>query len=146
MFCKNCGKMLNDGASFCEGCGARVTDQIPYTPSQPYYSAAPKSIGLGIILTFLINGAGQMYVGKWARGLLIFTLNCILGVSLVVITLDHIYYDIYGNLFYDFSTILGTITAISLIAFALFVLSLYDTYTLINKYNEHVRRNGNPPW
>ena len=146
MFCKTCGKMLNEGSSFCEGCGARVEGEAPQPQSQPYYYAPTKSLGLGILLTFLINGAGQMYAGKWLRGIAVFAINCIIGIAMFVVTWNHIYTDAYGNFTYDFSGIMGSLMVMSVLAFAVFILSMYDTYTLINKYNEHVRRNGNPPW
>ena len=146
MFCKTCGKMLSEGASFCEGCGARVEGEPTPQQNQPYYYAPTKSVGLGIILTILINGTGQMYAGKWLRGIAVFAINCAIGVTMMLVLLDHIYYDYYGNLTYDFSSVMGIATATSIVALILFFWSLYDTYTLINKYNEHVRRNGNPPW
>jgi len=138
--------MLNEGSSFCDGCGARAEIEESQPQNRPYYYAPTKSVGLGILLTFLINGSGQMYAGKWERGLLVFALNCIMGIALAIMVLDHAYYDYYNNLYFDFAPVLAWMTAITVFAFVLFVFSLYDTYTLIEKYNEHVRRNGNPPW
>ena len=138
--------MLNEGASFCESCGARVGGEVmPPVPKKPYYSPSPKSLGLGIFLTFLINGSGQMYVGRVARGLAVFGCNCILTASIILLVWNNSYIE-QGRV-YDLSGILGTITVISIIAFVLFVWSLYDTYMLIKTYNEHMKNNnGNPPW
>ncbi len=40
MFCQKCGNQLNDGASFCSNCGAKVEVDSPIQP-QPKFDASP---------------------------------------------------------------------------------------------------------
>ncbi|MCD8285931.1 MAG: zinc-ribbon domain-containing protein [Clostridia bacterium] len=77
MYCKNCGKFLNDGVKFCPGCGTPVGSSIPATPQsnpkpaakQPYQpSYAPqmyveKKNGAG--LAALILGILSIYFGVY---------------------------------------------------------------------------------
>lgn len=41
-FCSNCGNQIDDSAVFCNGCGARQTQQTQAVPQQSYtYNQAP---------------------------------------------------------------------------------------------------------
>ena len=85
--------------------------------------APQKSTGIGIILAFIIPGAGHMYAGKISEGIMIF----IIYVVLMAI----------GWIFFFFTWI---------IALVLWIWNIYDANKKINEYNECIRRTGNPPW
>lgn len=64
MFCKNCGRQLDDGAAFCTGCGAPAAPSTqPQTQPQPLYVQPqvvyvqkPKTPGRGFGITSMVLG------------------------------------------------------------------------------------------
>ena len=131
MYCQKCGKETDSNAAFCSSCGAPTDGSggsynAPpnYGPNNgnPYIYAPQKSTGVGIILAFLIAGAGHMYAGKIAEGI---------GILILYIVL----------IFAGFMFIIPLI-----IAFILWIWNMYDANKKINEYNECIRRTGNPPW
>lgn len=44
MFCDNCGRQLNDGAKFCESCGARVGGADAQPVNQGFVQNAPQNV------------------------------------------------------------------------------------------------------
>ena len=59
MYCKNCGKMLGDGAAFCDNCGARQVAARPATPqpampqpAMPQPIQVSKTAGKGLKIVF----------------------------------------------------------------------------------------------
>ncbi len=65
MFCKQCGKQLNDGAAFCPNCGTPAEIQTNVPSEQPKNSEGEKKkfkiIALAVALVVVIGG-----VGAWA--------------------------------------------------------------------------------
>ncbi|NLY19519.1 MAG: TIGR00266 family protein [Clostridiaceae bacterium] len=55
MFCKNCGKQLNEGTRFCTSCGANVSDQGRLGGGNPETQASPAS-GVPSELNYKIFG------------------------------------------------------------------------------------------
>jgi TM2 domain-containing membrane protein YozV len=100
MFCQQCGKSNQNGARFCDSCGAPLptvpVQQVPppayqqpvYAP-QPVYQQAPayqpmppvqpvmpggqaRSPGIAGVLSFLCCGLGQLYNGETLKGAALF--------------------------------------------------------------------------
>jgi len=46
-----------------------------------YYEQKKKSVGIAVLLSFVIPGAGQMYLGKIGKGILLFVLA---GISAIL--------------------------------------------------------------
>ncbi len=61
MFCKNCGKEIDDRAVFCPHCGAEtaVTNAVYSAPQYPQYKDTTNNMAvIGFILSFFIAIAG----------------------------------------------------------------------------------------
>ncbi len=73
MYCKNCGKEINDEARFCPYCGKDVEEKK--VVAQPVRrTGSPYSRGMAMILACLgfmvISGIHRFYVGKIGTGIL----------------------------------------------------------------------------
>jgi len=72
-FCVSCGAEMNDEWKACPDCGTKVggesNTEAQVSQSQPIVvmQNAPKSMGVALLLNFLIAGAGHMYLDH-ARG------------------------------------------------------------------------------
>ncbi len=54
MFCKNCGKKLNDDAKFCNGCGVNfqtTEDVVTVVETKPIIA---KKRHTGLLITFIV--------------------------------------------------------------------------------------------
>jgi Uncharacterized protein conserved in bacteria len=131
MYCQKCGKETDSNAAFCSSCGAPTdgsggTSYAPpsYGPNtgNPNMYAPQKSTGIGIILAFLIPGAGHMYAGKITEGIMIFILYVVL-------------------MFTGFLFLIPLFFAL-----ILWIWNIYDANKKIKEYNDCIRRTGNPPW
>ncbi len=116
VFCGNCGSKLDSGARFCTDCGSPALDKQPYlehppqstprpldprsssssvigTPSSynleqlALYERQKKGTGTAIVLSFLLLGLGQVYVGRVARAAGYWVLTIILIFTIVGILL-----------------------------------------------------------
>lgn len=85
-FCQNCGSEVTAQQEVCTKCGVRLLGGIAgfqgtggkmISPSQP-----PKNPAVATILSCLIAGVGQMYLGQVLKGLVIL----LGGVVLAIIT------------------------------------------------------------
>lgn len=128
MYCQKCGKENPDGTAYCEACGENMSSSGNGTANSqnfnaPQYYAREKSEGLGVVLSFLFVGLGHLYAGLISKGILLLFVFIVLMAS---------------------SIFLLFIPAI--IAFILWIWSLYDVYSKIKFYNAELRRTGNPPW
>jgi TM2 domain-containing membrane protein YozV len=70
-----------------------------------YYEQKKKSVGIAVLLSFVIPGAGQMYLGKIGKGILLFVLAgisailCFLFIGFLLLPIIWIYsiYDAYKS-------------------------------------------------
>ena len=93
MFCKNCGKEIEDGAKFCPSCGAtqEVANHEHSSPAPvPRWEGADEAKGksssksrlIAALLAFFLGWLGihRFYVGKVGTGILqILTCWCFIG-------------------------------------------------------------------
>ena len=109
MYCKNCGKQIDDNAKFCDGCGTPATESngpvINIINSSPVTLApgvSEKNKWIAFILCFFLGGFGihRFYVGKTGTGILwLFTMGlCGIGsiIDLIVIVCGG-FTDKFGN-------------------------------------------------
>jgi len=84
VYCAGCGKELRDNVSFCPDCGTGMRNNtINNNTKLPRKSngtivTGEKSVGLAVILSLLIPGAGTMYAGKVGWGLVLLILSAAL--------------------------------------------------------------------
>ncbi len=74
MYCKNCGKEIDDKAEICIGCGVRVKEV-----------QEKKSPAIAALLSFVITGAGQIYNGQVGKGIAYFVLEIIFLILILAI-------------------------------------------------------------
>lgn len=141
-YCPYCGAQLPPGASFCPKCGASVqvapatpTTQQPAipvttTPVSPPPTRPPttvvvgaKSPGVAAILSLLIPGLGQIYVGRVGRGLLILFIVMPLTFVMASLTLIFVFLPLI-----------------------IWIWQIFDAYNLAKKYNDYLLSIGQPPW
>lgn len=79
-YCSKCGNQAREGGQFCDRCGASLGySSGPYQQPNPGYQASMtyswspdrKDPLIAVILSLLLPGVGQIYVGRVARGILI---------------------------------------------------------------------------
>ncbi len=93
MFCKNCGKEIDEKAEICPHCGVRV--RMP--------PKGEKNPGLAAVFSFFFPGLGQIYNGEIGKGLMfivvggVFMLLMIVLIGFILLPLFWIYniYDAY---------------------------------------------------
>lgn len=78
-FCQNCGFELPDGVKYCPSCGFTTSKQIHSTNNQGTVCNPNKSAGLAGLLSFLIIGLGQIYLGLTKKGIILFVAALISG-------------------------------------------------------------------
>jgi len=137
-YCSRCGNQAKEGAQFCDRCGAPLGGgyQQPYgQPSSFTYTYYPerKDPLIAVILSILLPGVGQIYVGRVLRGVLILILLPLLSMASVV-----------PVFFFSISVGVGTFFAFSVLAtiivLILYVWQIYDAYRLAEEHN----RQGSP--
>ena len=116
MFCPNCGKEVQAGASFCPSCGKPILVQgapigvvppsaVPTSPQQAIIQpqlqpqlqtqrVQNKNEGLAAVLSFLFTGLGQIYNGQIAKGIL-FVVVGIVFAGLIFVLIGIILYPIF---------------------------------------------------
>lgn len=112
--CPNCGEEIEDGMKFCRNCGSKLTEEkheTKYCPNCGFEMDANinfcpecgtatnanvasrtnqvttyshKSPALAAILSFLIIGLGQVYLGLTKKGIILFVLAIISGILFIV--------------------------------------------------------------
>ena len=155
-YCPNCGKETAPEAAYCSSCGRPL--RAPQTPlyTQPYYSRKEEIIAA--LLSFLIPGVGQMYVGRITRGIVIFVTPIVVGIFVVFpILLGGFFASIpitiptppqqtpiaQSSLFFVFPIV---ILVIGLLWLAFLIWNVFDAYNLARIYNQHLMTTGRPPW
>ncbi len=111
-FCPYCGTLIPYMDEFCPSCGKAQ-------PSMPGMMTAvetpSKKIWLAVLLSLLITGLGQVYIGQWRKGITFFVGTFIMGFVL---------FDVID---YSLIMLFGTVMAI---------ISAYDAYmTLKSRAN-----------
>lgn len=101
MFCRNCGKLIEEGAKFCPACGTVQNDSSPTAyvqqgaPKEVYRgpsNISPKSRSIVAILAFFLGGIGihRFYVGKVGTALLQIILTACFGLGVIWALIDFI--------------------------------------------------------
>jgi len=148
MFCSKCGKEVCDGITYCPYCGDDLrfssNNNTTSQQGQTLYAVSDRNEGIALILSLLIPGVGQMYVGKIVRGIA-FILS-----GLIIFGLMIFCYILIGVSFNDTNTLdagIIAVTAVAMMAYlAIWIYSMYDAYTLAQQYNDYVYRNHQKPW
>lgn len=109
-FCSNCGFEMPRGSKFCPECGAS-TSRAANAGTTNQVRNTNKSSGLAAILSFLIIGLGQIYLGLTKKGILLFIGAVISGILMFVL--------------------IGWITW-----FIIWIYSIYDAYNSAEKMNQ----------
>ena len=79
MFCKFCGKNIPDTSITCPSCGKHLNEVQPAMPQVQIIGVqTPKSLGLGLALSFLFGPLGLLYSSVKYACILI-AINIILG-------------------------------------------------------------------
>lgn len=107
VYCRNCGTRMGANSELCPDCGTQQTRAEP-----PSSRGKSKSPGLAALLSFLITGTGQIYLGRVGRGLAF----------------------LFGGI--ALSIFLGAIDpALSLLALLVALVSIGDAYALGKRIN-----------
>ncbi len=76
MFCHNCGAEIDINALLCPKCGVEQKVGVPI-------AAGEKSAFIAAILSFLLAGVGEIYVGKMRRGIVILLAALLLSWTMI---------------------------------------------------------------
>lgn len=147
-FCRNCGSEVLENSQFCSKCGTNVNGQptVNYTP-QHYPTLHRKEPFLALLLSLLIAGLGQIYVGKVTRGLFIILsfVAFTLGSSLLFWGMNGAMMDMQDP-FSRFGAFFLIYVIGFIVMFIIWIWQLVDAYSLAERYNEQTFRTGSPPW
>ena len=92
MFCRNCGKEIEDGVKFCPACGTAVETgtQTPRTAQEHDGERSHKSRTAAALLAFFFGELGihRFYVGKCGTGVLQIVLTCCSGLGAILALID----------------------------------------------------------
>lgn len=92
MFCTRCGSEIPSENSYCTSCGRKlyftgntsyygqVSFTVPETREMVYPSMKARSPFLAFLLSFLLIGLGQTYVGQITKGVALFMVALVTGV------------------------------------------------------------------
>ena len=85
-FCSNCGFEMPKATKFCPECG-NATSMGPQVVNSTTATVlrSDKSPGLAALLSFLIIGLGQVYLGLTKKGIILFVLAIISGILIFVL-------------------------------------------------------------
>ncbi|MCG7845208.1 MAG: zinc-ribbon domain-containing protein [Methanomassiliicoccales archaeon] len=146
-YCSKCGNQVREGGQFCDRCGAPLS----FSSSGPYqqpsssgyqssvtYSWTPdrKDSLIALILSLVLPGVGQIYVGRVGRGIFILLFMLVFGA----------FSWMPGFLFIDLETdsFMGFIwwsVVATVILLIVYIWQVVDAYRLAEEHN----RPGNPP-
>ena len=101
-FCANCGFEMPQSTKFCPECGTS-TDGVPQVVSNANNAVvnSDKSSGLAALLSFLIIGLGQVYLGLTKKGIILFIAAIISGVLMLFIIGWITWLIVWGYAIYD---------------------------------------------
>ncbi|MCG7840960.1 MAG: hypothetical protein MIO87_03505 [Methanomassiliicoccales archaeon] len=142
-YCSKCGNQIREGGSFCDRCGApsaagyaglHQESANPYDHSVTYtWAVDRKEPIIAVILSLLLPGLGQIYVGRVMRGIIIIILMSLVGLAIVpglfLVNMDN-----------HFGFVWWSVTAI-VVYLVFFVIQVVDAYRCAEEHN----RKGNVP-
>lgn len=101
-FCANCGFEMPKSTKFCPECGSS-TDSAPKVVNNVNNSvvSSDKNPVLAAILSFLIVGLGQIYLGLNKKGIILFVAAVISGFLMLVIIGWITWLLVWGYAIYD---------------------------------------------
>ena len=95
MFCKHCGKEIDEYAKFCPSCGKEQnssgeSQKTTIEKAQSNENVSPKSRTIAALLAFFLGGLGihRFYVGKTGTGILQILLTCCFGLGCIWALID----------------------------------------------------------
>ncbi len=106
-FCPYCGTMIPYMDEICPSCNKA---QPPMPGMRTSYEKPQKKVWLAVLLSLLITGLGQVYIGNWRKGMAFFGGTFLMGFFL---------FDVID---YSLIMMFGTIMA---------VISAYDAYATL---------------
>jgi len=135
-FCTNCGTENLDNAHFCVKCGSQLrkiasepsstghnNTQRPNNNTNPNMFNMPKekSVGVALLLSFLIPGAGFLYIDDTKQ----FAIYFAIGILLWILNF--------------FTMVYSTFSIISLLYLIFLIYQLYKIYKETEQYNKNKR-------
>lgn len=99
-FCANCGHEIDAGLKFCPECGTPTSGVNPPNNTQVVVRYE-KSVGLAAVLSFLIIGLGQVYLGLTKKGIILFVLAIVSGVLMLIFVGFILWLLVWGYAIYD---------------------------------------------
>ena len=100
-FCSNCGFEMPKASKFCPECGTTAERVPPVMTTTTIVVPSNKSSGLAALLSFLIIGLGQVYLGLTKKGIILFLLAIISGVLMMVLIGWITWLLVWGYAIYD---------------------------------------------
>jgi len=100
-FCSNCGFEMPKASKFCPECGTTAERVPPVMNTTTIVVPSNKSSGLAALLSFLIIGLGQVYLGLTKKGIILFLLAIISGVLMMVLIGWITWLLVWGYAIYD---------------------------------------------
>ena len=100
-FCSNCGFEMPKASKFCPECGTTAERVPPVMNTTTIVVPSNKSSGLAAVLSFLIIGLGQVYLGLTKKGIILFLLAIISGVLMMVLIGWITWLLVWGYAIYD---------------------------------------------
>lgn len=84
-FCSNCGFEMKSDIKFCPECGTASAGVNVQKTNVNSVVRSDKSSGLAALLSFLIIGLGQVYLGLTKKGIILFVLAIISGILMLFV-------------------------------------------------------------
>ena len=100
-FCSNCGFEMPKASKFCPECGTTAERVPPVMNTTTIVVPSNKSSGLAALVSFLIIGLGQVYLGLTKKGIILFLLAIISGVLMMVLIGWITWLLVWGYAIYD---------------------------------------------
>ena len=79
-YCTNCASQIDQNAEICPDCGVRQPGSATY--QQPVHQQ--KNPELAAVLSLIFVGLGQVYNGEIVKGLILFVVGAIAGVTILI--------------------------------------------------------------
>lgn len=138
MHCPECATKIVDDASFCSNCGEPLGGAPAGSKQTFAYPIPLKSVGFAVILSFLTTGLGQIYVEKISRGLGLMSFNVALAILFMITArgLRSSSTDLLVLLF----------VALCFTYFIIWIVNIFDAYSLARQYNVKLNETGQEPW